>query len=35
MKDYTREITKAAQKKSVTLFIKRGRSGYSVTIRID
>jgi serine protease Do len=35
MKDYTREITKAAEKKSVTLFIKRGRSGYSVTIRTD
>jgi len=35
MKDYVREITKAAQKKSVTLFVKRGRSGYSVTIRID
>jgi serine protease Do len=35
MKDYTREITKAAAKKSVTLLIKRGRSSFFVALRTD
>lgn len=35
MKDYTREITKAADKKSVTLLIKRGRSSFFVALRTE
>lgn len=35
MKDYTREITKAAAKKSVTLLIKRGRSSFFVALRTE
>ena len=35
MKDYLREITKAATKKSVTLLIKRGRSSFFVALRTE
>jgi serine protease Do len=35
MKDYTREITKAVDKKSVTLLIKRGRSSFFVALRTE
>lgn len=35
MKDYNREITKAAQQKSVTLLIKRGRSSFFVAMRTE
>jgi serine protease Do len=35
MKDYTREIMKAAAKKSVTLLIKRGRSSFFVALRTE
>lgn len=35
MKDYNREITKAAEKKSVTLLIKRGRSSFFVALRTE
>ncbi len=35
MKDYNREISKAAEKKSVTLLIKRGRSSFFVALRAD
>jgi len=35
MKDYIREITKAATKKSVTLLIKRGRSSFFVALRTE
>lgn len=35
LKDYTQEMTKAAEKKSVTLLIKRGRSSFFVALRIE
>ena len=35
MKDFNREITKAAGKKSVTLLIKRGRSSFFVALRTE
>jgi len=35
MKDFNREITKAAEKKSVTLLIKRGRSSFFVALRTE
>ncbi|MHB8138685.1 MAG: DegQ family serine endoprotease [Smithellaceae bacterium] len=35
MNDYTREITKAGVKKSVTLLIKRGRSSFFVAMRTE
>ena len=35
MKDYLKEITKAAGKKSVTLLIKRGRSSFFVALRTE
>lgn len=35
MKDFSREIGKAAEKKSVTLLIKRGRSSFFVAIRTE
>jgi len=35
MKDYTKEMMKAAAKKSVTLLIKRGRSSFFVALRTE
>jgi hypothetical protein len=35
MKDFNREIAKAAGKKSVTLLIKRGRSSFFVALQTD
>jgi len=35
MKDYNREISKAAEKKSVTLLIKRGRSSFFVALKTE
>jgi serine protease Do len=35
MKDYNREIIRAAEKKSVTLLIKRGRSSFFVALRTE
>ena len=35
MKDFNREITKAAAKKSVTLLIKRGRSSFFVALQTE
>lgn len=35
MKDFTREIAKATEKKSVTLLIKRGRSSFFVALRTE
>jgi len=35
MKDYNREISKAAEKKSVTLLIKRGRSSFFVALKAE
>jgi len=35
MKDYNREISRAAEKKSVTLLIKRGRSSFFVALKTE
>ncbi|HOC60972.1 MAG TPA: DegQ family serine endoprotease [Smithellaceae bacterium] len=35
LRDYTKEMMKAAQKKGVTLLIKRGRSSFFVALRTD
>ncbi|MBP1761720.1 MAG: endopeptidase, partial [Firmicutes bacterium] len=35
MKDFSREIARAATKKSVTLLIKRGRSSFFVALRTE
>ena len=35
MKDYNREISKAAEKKSVTLLIKRGRASFFVALKTE
>jgi serine protease Do len=35
VKDFDREMTKAAEKKSVSLLIKRGKSSFFVTLRSE
>ena len=35
LKDYTREISKAAEKKSAALLIKRGRSQFFVVLKLQ
>ena len=35
IKDYKREISKAAERKSVTLLVKRGKGSFYITLRIE
>lgn len=35
IKDYNREMSKAAERKSVTLLVKRGRESFFVALRIE
>jgi hypothetical protein len=35
MKEYTKEMKKAAEKKNVTLLIKRGKSSFFVGLHIE